>query len=293
MTETAHGDTRAATAGGSPQLSVGMVAAGPPGSERSWLGRIVVLLSAVALLGLLEILVRAEAVDTLTFAAPSEVASAAAELLGDESFRSDSLVPTLVVVAFAFGASVVLGVVLALLMYWFRGFGRTADPYLAIFYALPIFALYPVLVLLLGAGLAPQIVIGTAYGGFVVALETRVGLAGMEESMLKLARQYGMGRLDVTRLLLLPAAAQSAVAGARIALSQVIVLVIATQFILSNVGVGREIATSYHTFRIAEMYGAIAIVFVLAGLLQVVVGAIARTLAPWLSEPHDMSRASL
>ena len=71
--------------------------------------------------------------------------------------------------------------------------GDAFEPLLLVLYAIPKIILYPVIVLILGIGILPKIVLGIMLGIFVVIFNTTAGLRQIEPSYAQLARSLGYG----------------------------------------------------------------------------------------------------
>jgi NitT/TauT family transport system permease protein len=92
---------------------------------------------------------------------------------------------------------------------------RLLSPYLVAAQATPILALAPLLVLWLGTGLAPKIVICTLIVFFPVAVATMVGIRSVDGRLLELGRSLRATRWQVFRHLELPAAMPQILGGLR------------------------------------------------------------------------------
>src|ERR1700741_900226 len=66
----------------------------------------------------------------------------------------------------------VLGVVAGVVLHAMPNVRRACEPFIASYYALPLFALYPMLVVILGVGTAPIVFTGTLYAAMSVLLGT-------------------------------------------------------------------------------------------------------------------------
>ncbi|MEO6350794.1 MAG: ABC transporter permease [Candidatus Limnocylindrales bacterium] len=94
--------------------------------------------------------------------------------------------------------------------------GRLLSPYLVAAQATPILALAPLLVLWLGTGLAPKVVICTLIVFFPVAVATMVGIRSVDGRLLELGRSLRATRWQVFRHLELPAAMPQILGGLRV-----------------------------------------------------------------------------
>lgn len=229
----------------------------------------------VVLLGLS--LVAVEVYARFVLAVPYELvpvttmAARAAELAMDPVFLGENLAWTGMTVGVSFLAAAVLGVGTAYAMHRFRWCDRALEPYVSIFYAVPTFAMYPLLVVLFGTGLVPIVLISTSFSVVVVIARARDGFSSVPTSIGKISGSLRLTRWQHLRLILLPAALPDIVSGLKLALSYAIISVLATEFILSTRGVGHFISRAYSSFNSTDMYGGILLVSALALALVLIV----------------------
>jgi NitT/TauT family transport system permease protein len=147
---------------------------------------------------------------------------------------------------------------------------------LLLVYAVPVFAVYPVLIAILGAGGLPVIAVGSLVAFPAVAANTAIGFRETPDVLISVARSVGLGRWGIVMRVMLPSAWPHVFSGVKLATSYVIIAVLGTQFILSTRGVGHEIAYAYNNFDLGAMYGAIVIALMLAIVAILLLGAVER-----------------
>lgn len=218
----------------------------------------------------LEIAPRVGLVDSFSLVPLSAMARRAVDLLTSPSFLTTDLVPSLAAIAASFVLAVVLGVATGLLIWAVPAVRHALDPWLATYYAIPTFALYPLLVVLMGVGVAPIILLGTLFAVVAMISATVDGLDAIPRTTLRLMQSLQMPRLQRVTKVLLPAALPQISVGLRLALSYSIIMVLASEFVLSTRGLGHFISNAYNDFAITDMYAGVLLVFALALLLNVV-----------------------
>ncbi|GAB2480450.1 ABC transporter permease [Nocardiopsis aegyptia] len=199
------------------------------------------------------------------------MATRAGELITEPAFLRDDLAWTALTIGVSFVAAAVLGVVTAYAMHRFRWCDLALQPYVSVFYAVPTFAMYPLLVVLLGTGLAPIIVISTSFSAVVVIARARDGFSSVSASVVKVSGSLRLTRFQHFRLILVPSALPDIISGLKLALSYAVISVLATEFILSTRGAGHFISRAYTGFNSTDMYGGILLVSLLALVLILVV----------------------
>jgi NitT/TauT family transport system permease protein len=216
----------------------------------------------------LEIICRAGWVRPTTLIPPTQMVRGMVHALSDPETLGDFAL-TLSEVAAATALATVLGIVGGLVLHALPRLRRAFEPFIASYYALPLFALYPVLVVVFGVGPQPIIATGVMYAAMSVVVATLVGLDRIPDVYRKVARVQQMGPLSTTLRVLIPACAPEILSGIALSVGYAFVAVIASEFLLASRGIGHAIADAYNTFRTERMYGlvlALALLVVLINL---------------------------
>jgi NitT/TauT family transport system permease protein len=228
------------------------------------------ILGAAMTAAFLELAPRVGLVDSFSLVPLSAMVGRAAQLLVSPAFLTTDLLPSLAAIASSFVLATVIGVAVGLLIWAVPAVRHALDPWLATYYAIPTFALYPLLVVLMGVGAAPIILLGTLFAVVAMISATVDGLDGIPRTTLRLMRSLQMPRSQRITKVLIPAALPQISVGLRLALSYSIIMVLASEFVLSTRGLGHFISNAYNDFAITNMYAGVLLVFALALLLNVV-----------------------
>ncbi|GGF12481.1 nitrate ABC transporter, permease protein [Aliidongia dinghuensis] len=224
--------------------------------KRATLCRLVLL---VGIVGALEILCLDGAIDRLTMPPPHRIVLDMARMLVRGSLDS-AIAKTLTNAAIACGLAIVIGIAAAILLHRARPLRRMLDPLFATYYAIPVFAFYPMLIILFGLGDTPQVFIGFMLGVVAVIVNTLNGLDRVPRVLLKTARVNRMDPFETAWRVTLPSAAPYILTGAKLAVAYSLIGIIGAEFILSNGGMGYEISFAYTNFDNATMYPLILLI---------------------------------
>ena len=114
---------------------------------------------ALGLMLLLEALCRFGVIDRFAMIPPSEMLWHLGRiLLGGTMWPA--IGKTLTNVAVACMSAIVVGVILGTLIHRWRALRETLDPLFAAYYAIPVYAFYPLFIVIFGLGDVPQVLIG-------------------------------------------------------------------------------------------------------------------------------------
>jgi NitT/TauT family transport system permease protein len=232
--------------------------------------RLAFLIAAVLLL---EVLCRAGVIDHLTMQPPSQMVRDLVVLLASGSMNG-AMLKTFINVAIAAGLAVVAGVAFGVALHGHRAVRQGFEPLFATYYAIPVYAFYPLFIILFGLGDTPQILIGFLLAVVAVIVNTLNGLDHVSRSLIKTARVYRMGPIATARQITLPSAAPWLLTGVKLAVAYAFIGVIGAEFIMSRTGIGYEISFAYNNFDNKVMYPLILLILA----VSVVVNA---TLSRW------------
>lgn len=213
-------------------------------------------------------------VDEFSLVPLSEMVTRAGALLSTGSFWAKDLLPSLIGIAASFVLAVAGGIVVGLALWRFPRARRVMDPWLTTYYAIPTFALYPLLVVVLGVGTIPIVLLGTLFAIVAMISATMDGLDATPRPVLRLADVLELSARQRAFKILLPAALPQIGVGVRLALSYSLIGVLASEFVLSTRGLGHFISDAYNDFAIADMYAGVLIVFGLALIVNIGLGSL-------------------
>jgi NitT/TauT family transport system permease protein len=221
--------------------------------------RLVLILLA---LGLLELLCRLGVIPNFTVIPPSAMAQSLWQILASGKFSPD-IAATLTNVGVAIVAAMLFGVAFGTLLQSWPALRRVFDPLFATYYAVPMYAFYPLLIVIFGLGDFPQIAIGFLLAVMAVIINTLNGLDRVPTVLLKTARVHRLGALATALRVRLPYAAPYVFTGFKLAVAYSFIGVIGAEFITSSRGVGYEISFAYNNFDNPVMYAMILFILLL------------------------------
>ena len=225
------------------------------------------LLFVAAAIALLEAASRLAWIDPISFIPPSAMAASAWNILHSGEYTHDMLL-TLQAAGMAVLMSAVAGVAFGTFLYLFPRVRRVLDPLLLSYYAVPIFVLYPMLIVLLGLNRWPLVAIGFLFSVVAMAVNTLNGLERIPHALMRTALALRMGFFARARRIMLPACLPYLFTGLKLAVVYAFIAVIAGEFVLSGAGFGYRIAFAYNNFDNPAMYGLMLILLVFVGGLN-------------------------
>jgi NitT/TauT family transport system permease protein len=224
---------------------------------------------ALGIVGLLEALCRFGVIDHFAMPPPSEIVWDLGRILLTGQYWP-AIGKTLANVAAACAAAIVSGVALGTLIHRRAAVRETLDPLFAAYYAIPVYAFYPLFIVIFGLGDLPQVLVGFMLALVAVIVNTLNGLDRVPHVLLKTARVQRLGRVATAIKVSLPCAAPYVFTGIKLAVAYAFIGVIGAELIMSRTGLGYEIGYAYNNFDNAVMYPLILLVLTVAASVNAV-----------------------
>lgn len=179
-----------------------------------------------------------------------------------------------VVIGFLIGAG--LGLVTGAVVGLSDLAARLLGPTLGAIRAVPSLAWAPLLLLWVGLGETSKITL-VAIGAFFPVLTTvSAALQHVDAHLVEAGRAFGLRRVELLRVVQLPAAMPSVVSGLRLALAQAWLFLVAAELIGASMGLGFLLTDSQYNGRTDRMLLAIILLAVVGKLTDALVGLFER-----------------
>jgi taurine transport system permease protein len=218
--------------------------------------------------------------DPLFITKPSLIAAGFVDLI-----ESGDLVHDLAVSAvpffFGLGAAVLIGVPLGIVMGWRVRVGYALDPLMTIFYASPLVALAPLLVIFFGVGVSGKAIIVFTLSVFPFIFNAHAGVRAVDRLLINVVRSLGGGEWDLYRKVIFPSVLPYIVAAARIAVGRALIGVLVGEFFAASEGIGYAISRFGDLFAIDRMFACILTVMAIAVILTEGIRFAERAAFPW------------
>ena len=194
-----------------------------------------------------------------------------------------------IILGLVFGTA--FGALSALTMAYFRPARSWILPVLVVSQAIPVFALAPVLVLWLGYGMAPKVVMATLIIYFPVTAAFYDGLRRTEPGWLDLAQTMGASKWTILRHVRLPAALPAFASGLRVAAAVAPIGAVVGEWVGSSAGLGYYMLLMNGRVQTDAMFAALFVLALAAVAIYFAIDAILRHTITWQpeSDPAKLS----
>jgi ABC-type nitrate/sulfonate/bicarbonate transport system permease component len=159
------------------------------------------------------------------------------------------------VAGFAVGAS--LGIAVGLAMARSRWLNAALGPLFELLRPIPIPAIVPPLILLLGLDDAMKVTVVAFTVFFPVLINTAAGVRAVDPVALDVARTFQAGTPRTVWSVVLPASLPYILAGLRVSLALALIVTVIAEMIAGSAGLGYYLMTMQYAMRAGDMYAAI------------------------------------
>jgi NitT/TauT family transport system permease protein len=257
------------------------------------LDRFAVVMALVALLLVWELAVDAGGVPVYVLPAPSAIG---ASIIRNWSALIAHAWVTLLETLAGFALSLIIGIPLAVLIVYSRLFDRVIYPMLVASQAVPKVALAPILLVALGYGTSPKIIVAFLIAFFPVVVNTVTGLASVDRDTLNLMHSMGASKMDVFRKVRFPHAVPSMIAGFKVAIAFAVVGAVVGEFVGSRSGLGYYMLLATGNFDTPLVFACVVFLTLMGIILFYTVGLLELALGRWnrtarLAQAAETARA--
>jgi len=240
-----------------------------------WLGPALLL---AALIAVWQGAVVLFAVPAWKLPAPSAIA---AELVASRALYLKHTWVTLMEVMLGFGAALATGVLLATLIAYYRTLQRAVYPLVIASQTIPIIVIAPLLLIWVGYGIAPKIIVVILIAFFPITVNTVDGLRSVDTDMVNMMRTLGASRRQIFTKVQVPTAMPFLFSGTKIAVTFSVIGAVIGEWVGASAGLGYLTRISVPLFLTARSFGAVLLLAAMGIILFVSVALLERLLLPW------------
>jgi ABC-type nitrate/sulfonate/bicarbonate transport system permease component len=175
----------------------------------------------------------------------------------------------------------VIGLPLGLLIGWYRRLSYVANPLVTFLYATPRIALTPLLIIWLGIGDTSKIAIVFLMAVFPILINSASGVQNLDPAMLRVARCFGAGDLQIFRTIALPGSVPFIISGLRLAVGQALIGVFVAELSGAMHGVGMLMNNAGQQFQTSVVFAGLFIFAVTGVVLTGLLRRVEQRFAAW------------
>jgi len=222
-------------------------------------------------------------ISPLFFSGPSAIAKAfwisltQGNLLADLAFSGKNF-------TIGFGLALVSGVVLGVIIGWYRRVRMVLDPFLNALYAAPRIAMMPLIIIWFGIGMWSKVFIVFLSAFFPILVNTAAGIRNMDRDLLRAARAFCASDWQIFKTLAIPGSVPFILTGVRQGVAVGLIGVVVGEMLGSSEGIGFMVAYGGQTFQTDTLFVGFVIIAFMGILLTSVAERLERRFSRWRPE---------
>ncbi|MDX3907425.1 MAG: ABC transporter permease [Pigmentiphaga sp.] len=237
------------------------------------------LITAIGLVIAWELVCRIFSVPSYVFPSPSEIVQAAGTFTGPQLFNHFRSTVEVVIVGFL--ASIAISFPVAVMITHSPLLSRTMVPILVVIHSTPIVAVAPIIVVALGAGVLPRVVITCLITFFPLVISLVTGLRSTPPEILELSRSLRASRNRELWFIRMPFAVPYIFSALKVCITLAVIGAVVGEFVTAESGLGYLILFSTSMMKMPQSFVALAILVVLSLVLYQLIEVVERRWFAW------------
>ena len=242
---------------------------------RPWLTPVMILVGIVVLW---ELWVQIWNIPKWQLPSPSEIAL---ELATSRGLLLGHTLVTLEEIILGFIAALAAGLLLATGIAYSRILERSVYPIVIASQTVPIIAIAPLLLIWVGYGIAPKVIVVALICFYPIAVNTVDGLKAVDPDMVNMIKTLGASRWQVFTKLQMPTAMPYMFSGIKVGISVSVIAAVIGEWVGASAGLGYLITYSQPLFLTARVFAAIVVLSAMGISLFVLASVVERMMLPW------------
>lgn len=205
-------------------------------------------------------------IDPLLFSSPSTIYQVIVDKLQDGSLLAHMQVTLLETIA-GFLIGTIVGVFLAISLWFFKRLSNILDPYLVILNAMPKVALGPIIIVALGPGYVSIIAMGAIISVIITTLVVYSAFNEVDPNYAKVLQSFGATKRQVFQHAVFPATLPTMISTLKVNVGLSWVGVIVGEFLVSKQGLGYLIIYGFQVFDFSLVMMSLVLIAIFAAIM--------------------------
>lgn len=228
-----------------------------------------ILLTQIAIvilfIALWEILADYGIIDSFIMSQPSRIWHTLLDLSSNDLLRHLEITCLETIIGFLSGT--ILGILIAILLWWSDFLSKVSEPFLVVLNSLPKVALGPVIIIWVGAGMPAIIVMALSISLIVTILENLNGFLGTDKEKIKMAKTFGASKFQILTKIVIPSNISTFINSLKVNIGLSLVGVISGEFLVSKGGLGYLIVYGGQVFQLDLVMTSVLILGIVAAIM--------------------------
>ena len=231
---------------------------------------LLVLLTQISIIALFiilwEVLTRYNIINSFIFSSPSLILKTIKDLALQGNLFNHILT-TFYETIIAFVLGIVLGFIIAIILYSFKFIQKVFDPFLTLINSLPKVALGPILIIWIGANMNSIIVMALLINLIVSIITIYNGFLQVDHNKITLLKSFKASKIQILTNLIIPSSYKTIISSLKLNISMSLIGVIMGEFLVSKEGLGYLIMYGTQVFNLNLVMSGIFLLLIFSYIL--------------------------
>ncbi len=224
-----------------------------------------------------EYLANKNIINSFVFSKPSKIITTIINL-GMQNNLFNHIFVTLEEVLIAFILGLLLGFIIAIILYEIPILSSILDPFLTMVNSLPKVALGPLIIIIAGANIKSVIVMALLINLIINIITIYNGFLNTDIEKLKLLKSFKASKIQILFKLVIPSSYNTIISSMKLCISMSLIGVIMGEFLVSHAGIGYLIIYGTQVFNLSLVMAGILILLIISFLLYKIITLIEKKL---------------
>ena len=224
-----------------------------------------------------QLLAKYEIINTFISSSPSKILNTIINLYKDGNLLIH-IWTTIYETIISFGLGTLLGIVIAIILWWNNFIYKVIDPYLTVINSLPKVAIGPIIIIYFGANINSIIIMALLISLIVTIITVYNGFVETDNNKINLLKSFKASKGQIFRYAILPSSYPTIISSLKINISMTLIGVIMGEFLVSKKGIGYLITYGSQVFNLNLVMAGIIILMVVSYLMYLIVSYIEKIL---------------
>ena len=235
------------------------------------------LLILILLIIIWELLAKYEIINTFISSSPSKIINTIMDLYKTNNLFKHIWI-TIYETILSFGLGTILGIIIAVILWWNNFLYKVLDPYLTVINSLPKVALGPIIIIYFGANINSIIIMALLISVIITIITVYNGFTETDINKINLLKSFKATKWQILKMAILPSSYSTIISSLKINISMSLIGVIMGEFLVSKEGIGYLIMYGYQVFNLNLVISGIIILMIVSILMYKIVSYIEKIL---------------
>ncbi len=217
-----------------------------------------------------QVLTDLKVLDSFIISSPKNIINTIASLYNSNNLFihiGTTLYETLI----SFIISMLIGIVVATILWYSPFLAKVVEPYLTILNSLPKVALGPIILIWFGASTTSIIIMAILISSIVLIINIYNGFINIDNNKIKLVKTFSNSKITLYRFLILPSNIPNIISNLKICISMSLIGIIMGEFLVSKKGIGYLIMYGSQVFNLDLVMSGVVLLCIVATALYYLV----------------------